>query len=949
MFDDFGRGTNLAGAQAITYAADRGAQVINMSWGTGRRSGAIQMAIDYAAATGAVLVASAGNAGGQVLDNFPAAYDAVISVGATTSIDALAEFSNHGVRVDLVAPGVNILSTQHGGYFSLSGTSQAAAYVTGVAAHLRYRHPELPAEEVRSILRQSAADLGRKGWDPFFGAGRMDAARALSDPRAPTAEIRTPRTLTATAAPTIDLTAAVEPPQGETGAVEYVLEVGTTADPATFEPWATGTGRGVFQFPPLPLPNRPEGDLTLRLRVRDAIGREAEDRVLFRIDRRPPVLVEREVVNRLAGPRLDQWLRYLANEPVVGRVYLRASGTTEVPVMLGSLEAASDHTADLSSLLPGRYDYWIDIQDLAGFESRSAGPQEMPFGREILPVIDVPASGFRLRERLPGFELGAVADLDGDGRPEVLAEKIGAGEGWVVLESPARGGPLVVRSAGGPGLPLAARDVDGDGAPEVLIASSGLTLYQGLLGPAPQVVWSDPLGDRRAGGQLTDADGDGRVEVLFSTLAAGRLTMVEWNGSGFDPVALEMTRPTRTAGYAIGDHDRDGRPEIVCGSLSGELVALESTPKGWVEVLREPFLDGLANAITAVAIGDGDGDGRAEVAISAVGALLDRGERPSIAILEAPADNRFEVIEHYEFRDKNTPYDNALAAGDVDGDGVPEVLVAQAGDLYLLAADRNDRYLPIWRVPRAPGGRAVIADLDGDGRSEILFSERIGGAPVTSIYSFEPVVGAPPAIAWQPVLHPLGNEVQWQSPGVGFRIFDLALYRALDSPGRSAPAVLESDLGHQRIFEQRGEVTAGGAFREAGEPPGERRYFLAYTADDGKSRLRVLDGPRTASGAPGVPTLLVLDPFPNPTPGAVEIGLALARPGQVSVRIVDLAGRVRRRLVAAELPAGRYPVQWDGRDDEGHRLARGIYFVAVSGLGVESAARVALVGGGGVP
>jgi hypothetical protein len=882
-----------------------------------------------------------------VLDNFPAAYDAVISVGATAINDALASFSNHGVRIDVAAPGVNILSTEHGAYFSLSGTSQSAAFVTGIAAHLRYRYPELPAEEVRAILRQSAADLGRKGWDPFFGAGRVDAARALGDPRAPTAEIQTPLTQAATAAETIAITAAVEPPAGESGAVEYALDFGLTEDPATFEPWTAGTGRGVFHFPPLPLASRPEGDLILRLRVRDQSGHEAEDRVLIRIDRRPPALVRREVVNRLAGGRLDQWLRYQADEPVVGRVYVRPADSDEAPVMFGSLEAARDHTADLGSLLPGRYEYWIDIQDIAGFERRSAGGDE-PFGREILPVIDVPASGFQLREKLSRVDLGAVADLDGDGRSEVLVEKTGPGGGSAVLGVQVPGGPLATRAVGGRGLPLAARDVDRDGVPEVLIADSGLTLYRGLFGSAPEVLWKDPLGDRRTGGQLTDVDGDGAVEVLFSTLAGAQLTMVEWNGAGFDPVAIEMTRSTLAAGFVVSDYDRDGRTEIVLGSLSGELVALESTPQGIVEVRREPFLGGLANAVTACPIGDGDGDGRSELAISAVGALLDRAEHPTVAILESPADNRYEVAAQYEFRDKNTPYDNALAAGDVDGDGVPEVLVAQAGDIYLLAADRENRYLPIWRAPRIPGGRAAMADLDGDGPAEILFTEQVQGAPVTSIYGFMPATAAEPALAWRPVLDPLGNEIQWQSPKAGVRVFDLALYRArVNVAGRVAPPYLESDLAGQRIFAQRGEVTTGSAFRDVGEVPGAIPYFLAYTLDNGKSRLRVLDGPRVAARAPGVPSLLVLDPFPNPAQGAVELGVALARSGPVTIRIVDLAGRVRRRLLADELPAGRSSLVWDGRDGDGHRVGRGVYFVAVSGLGEEAAARVALIGGGG--
>ena len=375
-------------------------------------------------------------------------------------------------------------------------------------------------------------------------------------------------------------------------------------------------------------------------------------------------------------------------------------------------------------------------------------------------------------------------------------------------------------------------------------------------------------------------------------------------------------------------------------------MALESTGKGLVETRREAFAGGLANAITACAIGDADGDGRPELAISAVGALLDRAERPTAAILESPADDRYEVTASFEFRDKNTPYDNALAAGDVDHDGRPEVLIAQAGDIYLLAADRDRRYLPIWHAARAPGGRAAIGDLDGDGASEIIFTERSNGMPVTAVYSLAPPVKPEPPIAWQPVLHPLGTEIAWQSPAPGFRIFDLAVYRTGDPIGRLTPPVLESDLQDRRIFEQAGEVTSGDRFQDAATQPDASQYFLGYTVNDGASRRRILEGPRSAAAAPGVPQLLVLAPNPNPTSGSMATQIALVRSGRVSVKIVDPAGRIRRQLLAGELAAGPHALRWDGRDDDGHRLARGVYFLVASGLGEEQVVRVTLIGGG---
>ena len=954
MFNDFGRGTNLAGAQGITYAADRGAQVINMSWGTGRLSPVIKDAVAYAAASGAVLVASAGNAGGRVTENFPAAYDEVIGVGATTASDGIAGFSNYGVRVDLAAPGVDLLSSQHGAHFSLSGTSQSAALVSGVAAHLCYRHPTLHPEEIRARMRIAAADVGRTGWDPFSGAGRLDAARALAVPSAPVADLRAPRTLDATGLAEIPVIADALPGAGVPGLAEYILDVGISEDPTSFRLVAGGAGGEGIVLTRLALAGYEDGEITLRLRVRDGSGFESEDRTLLKVDRRPPLLVRREHVNRLAGPRLEQWVRYQANEIVTAKVFARPAGSDEAPQAFSSVEGGREHVADFGGLLPGPYEYWIELEDLAGFRASIAeptpDPTAVPFGRETLPIIDVPPAGFHLRERIPSFELGVVADFDGDGFPEVWGEARGSEPSgrWTVLGPEAGPGSfLAVRHRGGPGLPLAARDVDQDGVADVLIADQGLSLIAGGDSEKPRVLWHHPQGDRKASAALTDVDDDDQIEVLFSTLGDDELHMIEWNGAAFDSIPVPASRPTRAGSFAVGDYDGDGYKEIALGSLSGELVVLEWSADGIHETAREPFLGGVANAVTAADLGDADGDGRREFAISAVGALLSREERPAVAIHEAPGNDRYAVTSTFEFRDKNTPYDNALAAGDVDGDGMVEVLVAQAGDVYLLAADRDDRFLPIWRAPREGGGRAAIVDLDRDGKAELLVSERSSAGPMLSVYAQRAAAASGPALPWEPVVHPLGNAIEWQSPASSARVFDLAVYRAAKTPGdggdRPVPPVLESDLAPSRIFERRGELTAGGTFHDAGVSPGARDYYVAYTIDNSKSRVRVLEGPRTAAPADGVPRLVLVNPYPNPSAGSLQIPLGLLAPGPVKVRIVDVAGRVRRLLYDGELPPGYHPLTWDGRDDEGHRLARGIYFVAASGLGEESAARITLL------
>jgi hypothetical protein len=373
-------------------------------------------------------------------------------------------------------------------------------------------------------------------------------------------------------------------------------------------------------------------------------------------------------------------------------------------------------------------------------------------------------------------------------------------------------------------------------------------------------------------------------------------------------------------------------------------VVLEAREDGMVETVREPILGRrITNAIVVTHVGDADGDGRPEFAISAVGALLERQERPTLAVFEAAGDDRYRVAAELEFRDKNTPYDNWLAAGDVDGDGRPEVAVAQAGSVVLLDSDRDDRFLPVWLVPRAAGGRVFVADLDGDGVAEIAVTERAADRPVTTIFS-RSLTPAPASLEWRAVLDPLGNEIRWEAPAPGARVSDLAIYRLADAPdGEPAELGLESDLASRRILVRPGEVVGPDAYRDQALPPAPLAYALGYTVDDGEVRRRVLAGPLEAAPSPGAPRLLFLPARPNPALADVVLPVALAAPARVEISIIDVSGRVRRHVFAGPLAAGRHDLAWDGRDEDGHLLASGVYFVRVrSPLGDRSSRLILL-------
>jgi len=159
----------------IDWCAQSGAKVISMSLGSSSDVQAFHDTVDAAYANGVLVIAAAGNDyGGPV--SYPAAYDSVVAVSATDSNNNLASFSSVGPQVELAAPGVNILSTwMGGGYNTISGTSMATPHVSGVAALAIQANPLMSNVEIRTLLQNTADDLGAVGKDNWFGYGLVDA------------------------------------------------------------------------------------------------------------------------------------------------------------------------------------------------------------------------------------------------------------------------------------------------------------------------------------------------------------------------------------------------------------------------------------------------------------------------------------------------------------------------------------------------------------------------------------------------------------------------------------------------------------------------------------------------------------------------------------------------------------------------------------------------------
>jgi subtilisin family serine protease len=170
-------GTGFNILKGLEWAAKENANIVNMSF-AGPSDPALQEALAAAREKGMVLIAAAGNAGPRSRPLYPAADPNVIAVTATDPDDRLFARANRGTHIAVAAPGVDVLvASPNGGYELTSGTSVAAAEVTGVAALMLERNGTLDPGEVRRLLTSTARNLGPADQ---FGAGLVDAYGALS-------------------------------------------------------------------------------------------------------------------------------------------------------------------------------------------------------------------------------------------------------------------------------------------------------------------------------------------------------------------------------------------------------------------------------------------------------------------------------------------------------------------------------------------------------------------------------------------------------------------------------------------------------------------------------------------------------------------------------------------------------------------------------------------------
>ncbi|HVT16623.1 MAG TPA: S8 family serine peptidase [Thermoanaerobaculia bacterium] len=700
-------------ATAVRWAADHGATVVNMSFGAPNdNSKTVALALAYAHGLGVVLVAAAGNGDADAANFYPCANPSVICVGATLMNDRKAVFSNWGDRVDLTAPGVDILSLRATGtsltiffvgadLIRASGTSMAAPHVAAAAALVLSAYPALTPEQVAARLiagADPAPELTERD-GVRWRSGRLNvlgALRALAPVTAPVIALKAYRVVSGP-----DGGGALQP--GQTAQIELTLE---------------NVGEVARRFP-------------VRLRVAD--GAEAYATVLSggELRGRWPVAGERTLVAEVRVGDAVPWGFAGAFRLVVG------GGDTVVeqplPIVLHG---------------PSLHRGW----PLAGSEvhaSTDAAPALGDlFGDGRLETAVVTVGGDILAlapdsSMLPGWPVRTgvfdpqaaplLADLLRDGHREIVAA---AGQQLHVLDAAGRELPGWPQALGDQAdLAPAVGDVTGSGVPDIVAVTIHGTVK--VFAPDGTILpgWPKQLAQRGTDPTLVDLEGTGALDIVVGD--ASGLHVFRGNGEplpGAWPVEIDGRTPWPVV---AADLDGSGRKQLLA-VVSGGLVKIDRL--GAVTRLGGTRLPG--SFFLQLALGDVTGQGRPAIVVGSSDLVTDIGY---VSALDAQGHMLpgWPVI---------TPWDmSAPALVDLFGDGTLQVLAADVTGLYLFRQDGTpvDGWpIDLKGVPAA----LVAADLDGGGTLTIVEGRfnLLGDAAKSTAYAFD--FGASRA-AWPMLRH----------------------------------------------------------------------------------------------------------------------------------------------------------------------------------------------------
>ena len=762
-------------AAAIVYAADNGAQVINMSWGDTVNAFIIEDALAYAYARGCVLVGAAGNSG-ALGSYYPAALKTVISVAGLGQGKGLYSDSNFGATVDIAAPGEEIPSTDiNDGYQNRSGTSMAAAHVSGIAGLVIAANPQYTNREVQETLIATAETLFI---NVLVGAGSLDAGAALTASTEIIAQIDAgqphPKIPLSNNIGNIEIFGSA----GGLGFAEYWLEYGIGEIPDLWFPLGSVHTKPKYNIclHKWDTSELVEDRYTLRLNVKTESGEIKRDRVVIDVSRTAPVISRHEAQTWLAGNRIDSVVMWQTDEVSIGEIeIIDAAGNV-------SRTARSDsenllHIVNMSDLgmPPGRHTYRLSVENRAGIlrtDDNNGALYEIETQQTLIHPLHL-SQVAAAKQRL--HAIVTPVDMNGNGKLELIATEMDTGLARI-YEIQDNGTFEAIYSFPESLWPRAIADTDGDGRTEVLCNALDVIflLEQPAQGEFPtERIWEAQGNWSRT---IIDADGDGIAEIFARDDATNSIFVYASEGNNNHRNVAILENPTfgnngLSANFATGDFDGDGRLEILAGDKDSEIFLYEAVGNNqyrqtWTHTLPE----GVPQLFAA---GDLDGDGKAEFAIcSQTGTMIDtipldiRYYHWVLTIFASDGNDVYRPVWTQRIRDVRDG-GNGMVIADANSDGQNELCITVSPNFYLIQYDGTG-YRPIWHHSSTSTFNPIVADINGDGINALMFNSNnaltVFETPVVSRSQQKRPLSSPWGITAKPVDE---NSVllSWQTAG----------------------------------------------------------------------------------------------------------------------------------------------------------------------------------------
>lgn len=752
-FDPTGNGEEDDAAAAILYAVQAGARLINMSFGDRTFSYVLRDVIRYAYSKGVVMVASSGNSG-SMEPHYPSGYSETISVGNSTVRDYISGDSNYGSTLDITAPGTEIISlAPGGGYETHSGTSAAAPFVSAAAAML-LSAGNYGSEDVRGMLKSTADDIERPGWDEKSGAGRLNIYRAVSTLAPSEVLFNWPHQDYTSAGETIEVRATILSAYFKS----YRLMIGEGLNPLK---WTPLTGEETQQadnklIKQIDGSSLKDTSYTLRILLTQTNGTTMEQRVNFYVDRTPPeayIISSREAY---LGAKSTLLAEVLTGEKATVKLFFRTKGQKDFQAV--SLDGFTTNNRFVKQLHWGfitpellsagsSVEYYFEAGNLAGLKTVIKNG-ERNFETATDPLL-APSSALQMPYRLPpGMLYMDMVSFAGTNQPSVILREAKIsdyaasvyrfdGAGFIKTDSLKN---RFVRAAG---------DFNANGMTDLLgtYGLDGFIDEQKSPGSAEvQNVYSKT---RFFPVYAGDLDRDGFTELICS-LPEERFLTVWQLDEGLHP-AIEDTlynfsRPDQDEEFsneflytnaALTDNNADGYPEIWVTDADGDLMSFSVTGKDSYsngDTLHTFF----AGTSSQIASGDFDADGYSDIAV-----LFNSSKAYSIAPFSYLAvfsvkDGSISEIYSKMFIDQSSGFntsfydaEKSIRFGSLDGDKNAELAVFAYPYAYIIKC-KNGQGTVTSFSEGVNSSSVFIGDLNKNGVPEVAMPSNDG----ISFYEF---------------------------------------------------------------------------------------------------------------------------------------------------------------------------------------------------------------------